>query len=89
MRIVETFQITGRGLAVAVEESTELPVGRKLLAVVNRPDGSSISVEAYKEWLLRRHSEPMEKETFLLMGLSKSDVPIGSKLQLSTPMVQT
>jgi hypothetical protein len=48
MKIIETFQITGRGLAVAVEETTELPVRKKLCAFVTRQDGSVISVNAYK-----------------------------------------
>jgi len=82
MKIIETFEITGRGLAVAVEGATELPVSKKLLAAVTRPDGSSISADAYKEWLLRRNPQPVEKAAFLLIGLSKSDVPLGSELQL-------
>jgi len=85
MEIIETFEITGRGLAVAVEQATELPVSKKLLAVVKRPDGSSIYADDYKEWLLRRNSQPIEKEAFLLIGLSKVDVPVGSELHLQIP----
>ena len=73
------------GLAVAVEEATKLPVSKKLRAVVTRPDGSTICVDAYKEWFLRRDPQPVEKEAFLLMGLSMSDVPIGSTLRLDHP----
>ncbi len=82
MKIIDTFQITGRGLVVAIDETTELPVGKKLLAVMSRTDGSSISVDAYKESFLRKNSQPIEGEAFLLMGLSKLDVPLGSELQL-------
>ena len=83
MRVADTFQITGRGLAVAVDEATDLPVSRKLAATVVRPDGTTVSADAFKEWLLRRSADPIESEAFLLMGLTKADVPIGSELHLS------
>lgn len=81
MRIVDTFLITGRGLAVAIDQATELPVGRKLVATVLRPDGGIVSADAFKEWLLRRNPERVETEAFLLVGLSKSDAPIGSDVR--------
>jgi hypothetical protein len=82
MRVAEAFQITGRGLVVAVEEVTELPVGKKLSARITTPDGTSIDAEAFKEWLLRRTPELLEKEAYLLVGLVKDDVPVGSEIHL-------
>jgi hypothetical protein len=82
MEIEDTFDITGRGLAVAIGQTTNLPVGKKLSARVTRPDGSVVQADAYKEWFLRRTPEPLEREAFLLLGLSKADVPIGSSLQI-------
>jgi len=82
MQIVEVFQVSGRGLVVAAEETTDLPVARSLSARIVRPDGTVVEAEAFKEWLLRRNPAPIEKEAFLLRGLAKSDVPIGSDLHL-------
>lgn len=82
MKIIEIFLIAERGVVVAVDETTELPAGQKLLAVIRRPSGDSISVDAYKERLLRKTPQPIEGEAFLLVGLSKSDVPLGTDLQL-------
>jgi hypothetical protein len=78
MRVIDTFEISGRGVVVVVDETTDLQVSKKLFASVMRPDGSAILAGAFKEF---RHLKPGEKEAFLLMGLSKSDVPIGSYLQ--------
>jgi len=82
MRVADTFHITGRGLAVAVDEATDLPVSKKLAATVVRPDGTMLNADAFKEWLLRRSTDSIEGEAFLLMGLSKADVPVGSQLHL-------
>ena len=83
MQVADTFLITGRGLVVAVERATDLPTGKRLVATVIRPDGTAINADAFKEWLLRRSPQPVEKESYLLMGLTKEDVPIGSDLRLS------
>ena len=81
--IEERFQITDRGTAVVIRQVTGLPVGKPLRATVSRPDGSRFSVEAFKEWLLRRDcSPPEEVEAFLLRGVAKNDVPDGSTIEL-------
>jgi hypothetical protein len=82
MRVIETFQITGRGLAVAVDEPTDLPAGKRLLAMVIKPDGERLTADAYKEWLLRHTPKPVEGEAFLLMGLAAEDVPVGSEIRV-------
>jgi hypothetical protein len=89
MLVMARFQISGRGLGVAVDGVTDLPVSRKLEATIVRPDGSSLCADAYKEWLLRRTPEPLETEAFLLMGLTKDDVPVGSELHLEVPSATT
>jgi len=67
---------------VAIGETTDLPVGRALSVTVFRPDGSQLSVRAFKEWLLRRDPRPLEKEAFLLRGVEKAQVPEGSSIEL-------
>jgi hypothetical protein len=85
MRVADTFVVTGRGLIVAVEETADLPVGKKLAATVIKRDGSAINADAFKERLLRYSTEPLEGEAFLLIGLAKEDVPVGSELRLTIP----
>ena len=55
----------------------------ELSALVRKPDGTTITARAFKEWLLRRTTNPKEGEAFLLSGLAKGDVPIGSEMVLS------
>jgi hypothetical protein len=81
MRVLETFEIE-RGLVIAVEASTGLPVGKRLTASVTREDGTTLSAVAFKEWLLRRDPRPLENEAYLLPGLKKTDVPVGSEVRL-------
>jgi hypothetical protein len=86
MRVAEAFQISGRGNAVTVDQTTDLPVAKTLTARLTRPDGTVVVADAHKEWLLRRStSEAEEKEAFLLRGLDTSDVPLGSDLHLELP----
>jgi len=87
MRVLETFDLE-RGLVVAVDALTSLPVGKRLSAAVMREDGTTITTIAFKEWLLRRDPRPVESEAFLLRGLKKADVPVGSDIafELSVPL---
>lgn len=88
MLVLETFEID-RGLVIAVEAPTDLPMGKRLSATVKRKDGTTIAAVAFKEWLLRRDPNPSENEAFLLHGLDKADVPVGSDvmLQISAPLL--
>lgn len=81
-RITECFQITGRGAAVVIDGTTKLPVMRPLRASVTRSDGSVETYRAWKEWLLRRSSPPLEDEAFLLAGAEVQNLPIGSLIEL-------
>ena len=85
MRVADTFLITGRGLVVAVDETTDMPIGKKLAATVIKTDGAAIEADAFKERFLRYSTEPIKGEAFLLMGLAKEDVPVGSELRLTIP----
>jgi len=60
MQIIEIFQITGGGFAVAAKETTAMPVGERLVAVVTHPDGSTIRADAHKEYRLRCDPKPIE-----------------------------
>ncbi|WP_298747511.1 hypothetical protein [uncultured Brevundimonas sp.] len=78
--IIETFAITGRGTVVVIDVTTSLPVAEELAAKVTRPDGSKLSASAFKEWLLRRTSEPLENEAFLLRSIDKAEIPLHSRI---------
>jgi hypothetical protein len=83
MFVAKTYEITGRGLAVAIDEVTDVPVRKKLAAYIVRPHGSTLKSEAFKERLVRHSLDPIEGEAFLLLGLTKDDVPVGSDLILT------
>lgn len=78
LKVEETFNITGSGLVAVLSGETELGVGKPHKVKIVTPEGKEFETEAYKEWLLRREPKPMENEGFLLMNLSKEEVPIGS-----------
>lgn len=77
MRVVDTFSIS-RGLVVLLDQTTELPVARRLIAAITHPDGTETGAIAFKERLLRYKQAPLECDCFLLLGLSKDDVAIDS-----------
>ncbi|UTW45413.1 hypothetical protein KFE80_00305 [bacterium SCSIO 12696] len=72
--IVERFDITGRGTAVVIDKLTERVPGKEYKAQIKNSDGASIAVSAFKEWLLRRNSEPIEREAYLLKGVQKTEI---------------
>jgi hypothetical protein len=82
-QIEEKFEITGRGTAVVISQSTCLPVGKMLQATIIYPDGSRVIVQASKEWLLKRASQPPEKEAYLLNGIEKAQIPEGSSIEVA------
>ena len=81
-RVLESFAISGRGTAVVLDGTSDLPVDRKLSAKVERPDGSVIEAMTYKQFVLRRAPLPSETEVFLLLSVEKTDVPDGSIVTL-------
>ncbi|MBB4006977.1 hypothetical protein [Allorhizobium taibaishanense] len=81
--IKDVFSVESRpGTMVLVAGISDLPVSRKLTAIVRRPDGSTTETVAYKDWLLRRTPAVHEVEGFLLVGLEKSDIPDGSSVEI-------
>jgi len=81
--IEEAFNITGRGVAVILDGITDLDIGKEYRAGLYFQDGSTIETTAFKEWLLRRNIEPIEKEAFMLSGIKKEDIPSGTRIKLS------
>lgn len=80
--IIERFQITGRGLVVAVATSKRFASGSKLRATVTNPDGSTLTANAFKEVLLRHRHVVNEQEAYLLQGLSKEQVQDGAYVEI-------
>jgi len=80
-KIVECFQIPNRGTAVVINNTTELPSGKCLSARIISPDGKYFNTEAFKEWVLRKNPEPLDKEAFLLMGVEKDTLVEGSVIE--------
>jgi len=77
--IIDTFEITNRGLVILGEATCDaISVGKECRISIVTPSGQILTAKGYKEWLLRRTPEPLEKEAYLVEGISKSDVPVGS-----------
>ena len=79
--ILERFRITGRGTAIVLATATSLPTGIRVQGLVHRPDGTFLSVVAFKELLLRTTPRPHENEVFLLSDVDKDEVPTGSSIE--------
>ena len=80
--IIEHFEIQGRGLVVAVANPTKFAPGTKLRATVVNPDGSSFTVNSFKEMILRRLPAAKEHEAYLLQGLSKEQLQDGACVEV-------
>jgi hypothetical protein len=76
-KIIESFQIKGRGIAVIIDQKTQLPIGRCLQAEIFQNDGSAVKFKTWKEWLLRRSKEPLEGEAFLISDATAKQVQVG------------
>lgn len=73
-KIVEKFEITGRGAVVVIDEVTDRVPGRAYNVEITGIHGDALSTEAFKDWLLRRDPTPIEKEAYTLKGLHKEDI---------------
>lgn len=83
--VFETFEITGRGLVVALPGNiASLPHVSPLSVVVHVAGQPSIRTTAFHEILLRRSTEPIENSALLLSGLRKAQVPIGSVVEVES-----
>ncbi|KQZ40065.1 hypothetical protein ASD58_06725 [Duganella sp. Root1480D1] len=83
--VLETFEITGRGLVVVLPVlASDMPHATPLPVTLHVPGQAPFQVQAFHEILLRRTTEVLENSVLLLSGLRKSQVPIGSTLELES-----
>ncbi len=78
--IVEVFEITGRGAVVVIDEVTERIPGVAYDAHILSNTSKLLDTVAYKEWFLKRHPKPIEKEAYMLKGLLKHNIPEKTKI---------
>lgn len=83
--VEDTFNITGRGLVAVGAGRPDLPVGCPLPAEIRTPDGRVLHTRSYREFLTIRIPQPVERDAFLLVGMAKEDVPIGSTIRVLPP----
>lgn len=79
--VAEVFEVTGRGAVVAIDESTDLNVGKPHPVSIITPSGEQLKTQAYKDFMLRKDTMAEEKEAYTLAGLHKQDIPKGSVLR--------
>lgn len=77
----ETFHIEGRGEVVLFSDRAGLPAGYALHARIRLPDGSMFEAQAFREFLRRTEPHVHEREAFLLKGLARDSVPVGSSIE--------
>ena len=80
--VTGVFEITGRGVGGVMEATLNLHKGKGIPVVVRAPGSEAVHATAFQESLLRRRPEPQEHSAFLLSGLTKAQVPIGSKIEI-------
>jgi len=85
MEVIESFEITGRGLVVVLPVlASELPHTAPLSVTVRAPGQLPFQAQALHEILLRRSTPALESSAFLLTGLRKSQVPLGSIVEFQS-----
>jgi hypothetical protein len=81
--VKETFEITGRGLVVALPVlAADLPHAQPLSIKILVPGQSPIHAKAFHEILLRYSPVALETSSLLLIGLRKEQVPLGAVLEI-------
>jgi len=73
-KIADVFQITGRGVIVVIDETTDKVPGKPISAKVETSDGKTLVSMACKEFILFRNPKPLEKEAFVLEDLHKDEL---------------
>jgi len=81
-RVVEVFEITGRGTVAVFEENIDLNGGKPIQVAITRPDGVLFHAMAFSERLLRRVPVVLEQSALLLQEVPKESVPTGSMVTL-------
>lgn len=86
--VIESFEITGRGLVVVLPIlALDIPHARPLPVIVRVAGQLPFHAQAFHEILLRRSTAALENSAFLLAGLQKAQVPIGSIVELESNAV--
>ena len=83
--VEDTFNITGRGLAAVGGGRSDLPVGCLLRTEIRTPDGRVLHAQSYREFLTIRIPQPRERDAFLLVGMAREEVPVGSTVRVLPP----
>ncbi|MGR9439963.1 hypothetical protein ACU8V1_34445 (plasmid) [Rhizobium leguminosarum] len=84
-KILEAFRVEGRnGTMVAVEGSTDVPIGSRLIARLNVPGKEIREVAAYKDRLRPSPLKESSTEGFLLVGLDNSEIKDGAMVEISS-----
>lgn len=79
-RIVEVFEITGRGVVAMLDKKVDLLSGTAIHVKITNLDGEIFDAIAFPEWLLLREPRVVENSGLLLRSVSPNAVPAGSML---------
>lgn len=83
--VIETFQITGHGLAAVIDEAVVTVPGNPASVIVYPLGAQPFSAVVFPMLFLCRQPSPVEKSVVLLSGLTKLQVPIGSHIEVVDP----
>ncbi len=72
--VIDKFNISGRGVAVVIDEITKRIVGTEYKAEISCSNGTTLIVSACKELLLNRIPTSVEKEAYLIKSMDKSEI---------------
>lgn len=81
LRVAESAELAGRGLAIFFERDPEpVPAELRLQVRIVLPDGTIRHFEAYREFALKR---PLgDVVAFVLPAARRADVPVGSLVSI-------
>lgn len=86
-KVLGAFRTESRnGTMIILEGTSDLPIGRKLVAKLLAPGKEAREVVAIKDNLHQRPSAPVLNEGFLLVGIDKSDLEAGTLIEISDTM---
>lgn len=84
--VAEVFTIARRGVGVLFVDSPDHIAARDtLVIVVTRPDGTSASFAAHREFARTARSPTGEVVTLAVSGATPQDIPVGSTIAEATP----
>ncbi len=82
--IEDTFQISGRGLVVAVNASNEFPPGTQVVVSVKNAEGAEVFKDtATQEWVRKlRDDGSVESIAFCMSTAKKDQVPLDGRIAI-------